>query len=389
MADLTGARGSLNIAQGLRRTEIASTILELEPSAAPLTLLLEMAGTEPTGNPEFKWFEDKLEPRFDAINNGAGYIAGATSVVVDNGAYFAQHDLVRVTRTGEVMRVTAVATNTLTVVRGVGGSGIALVDNDELIIIGSAQPEGDTSKPARSSNPTLITNYTQIFRKPVESTETLRHSKTFTSPSDWDRQVKHASIEHMKDIEYAIWMGRSSEDNTGSQPRRTTGGVFQYITTNQTDAGGQLTEAELFGALRPGMRYGSGQNGSRTKVAFCSALAIDVVNGFPRGKLQVIQNDNDTTYGLDVTTFVSPHGKIRVMTHWLFEGAVYGGYMAILDMNNKKRRYLANEEGSRDTRLKENIQAPDADTRKAEWITETGFQSGQQQADALITGITS
>jgi hypothetical protein len=71
-------------------------------------------------------------------------------------------------------------TNTLTVVRGVGGGAAAINDNDELLLIGSAQPEGDTSKPARSGNPTKVTNYTQIHRTPYESTETLIHSDTFT-----------------------------------------------------------------------------------------------------------------------------------------------------------------------------------------------------------------
>jgi hypothetical protein len=77
-----------------------------------------MLGKRAAVNPEYSWQQDDLEPRFDAINNGAGYSNSATSLVVDNGAYFAQHYLVKVTRTGEVIRVTAVSSNTLTVVRG-------------------------------------------------------------------------------------------------------------------------------------------------------------------------------------------------------------------------------------------------------------------------------
>lgn len=386
MATITGARGTGNILTDIRKVDMAEAVLELEPSAVPLTVLSAKLGAKPTVNPEYSWVEDKLEPRFDTINYASGYNTSATSIVVSNGAYFAQHDLVKNTRTGEVFRVTAVSTNTLTVVRGVGnsGTGVAINDADELLIIGSAQPEGDTSKSARSSNPTKVTNYTQIFRKPFESTETLRHSDTFTSPSDWARQSSHAGIEHAKDLEYAYWHGKKMEDTSGSHPRRTTGGAFSFITTNITDVGGTMTEAEFFNAFSGLFRYGD----KNAKVAFASRLAVDVLNGFPRGKLEVVQADKDRTYGLNVMEYVSPHGTLSVITHDLFEGSKYGGYIGILDMSNVKKRYLANSEGSRDTAILPNRQAPDADTQKSEYLTEAGLQFGLEKTHGAIVGIT-
>jgi hypothetical protein len=202
MADISGPRGTGNVSQSIRKIDMREEVLELEPSSAPLTVLANRLNKRPTVNPEYSWQEDHLEPRFDAINNGAGYTSGATSLVVDNGAYFAQHDLFKITRTGELIKVVSVSTNTLTVVRGIGGGAAAIVDNDELLIMGSAQPEGDTSKPARSGNPTKVTNYTQIHRTPFESTETLIHSDTFTNPKDFDRQANKAGIEHNKSWEY-------------------------------------------------------------------------------------------------------------------------------------------------------------------------------------------
>lgn len=387
MATVTGARGTLNVGQAQRKVDMREEILLLEPDAAPLTVFSARARKRPAVNPQYSWIEDTLAPRFDAVNNGAGYASTATSVVVDNGAYFAEHDLVRVTRTGEVVRVTAVATNTLTVVRGVGSTAAALVDNDELLIIGSAQPEGDTSKPARSDNPTQVTNYTQIVRNPVEMTETMRSSDQFTTPHDWDYQRNKKGIEHKKDIEYAFLLGHPSENTSGSQPRRTTGGAYHFVTTNVTDAGGALTEAELFGALRPAFRYGS-----KDKVALASALAVDVLNGFPRSNIQVIQGNegSNNTYGVRVMRYVSPHGTINLVTHWLLEGSYLGGHILILDMGAIAYRYLAGGVGgSRDTHIEENIQANDADTRKDEYKSEVGLEFGEEKRHALITGITS
>jgi hypothetical protein len=380
-ATVTGARGTASIGSFQRKIDMESAILMLEPDAAPLvTLTGQRISRKPTHNPEYSWVEDELAPRFDVVNGTTGT---GTSVIVTNYDRFAEHDLIKVTRTGEIMRVTAVTsgTATLTVVRGVGGSAVALLATDELLIIGSAQPEGDTSKPARSSNPVKVTNYTQIWRTPWESTETLLHSDTFTEPADWDYQANVHGIEHAKSQEYTMWHGRPSENLTGSQPRRTTGGVFYYITTNVTDAGGTLTEAEFWAALRPAMRYGA-----KLKTLFASDLGANVLNQFPMGKLHVLQGED--TYGLDVRRFISPSGRVNVVTNYLFEGAVYGGYMAVLDLSQIKKRYLANSRGSRDTHVKDGIQAPDAETMKSEYRTEAGLEFGLEKTHALITGIT-
>lgn len=385
MTVITGPRTTGNIDQARRAIDMKQDILLLEPNSAPLTVLANRLNSEATTNPEYSWNQDELEPRFDAVNGTTGT---GTSIVVDNGTYFQINDLVKVTRTGELVRVTVISTNTLTVTRGLGASAVAVADNDELLILGGSQPEGDTSRIARSQNPTNVKNYTQITRDSWESTETLRHSNTFTRPSDWNYMARKKGIEHKKSLEYIYWHGRPSENLTGGangNPIRTSGGVFHYVTTNQTDAGGQLTEAEFWAALNPAFRYGP-----KTKTAFASRLAVDVVNGFPRGKLEAVQADQDTTYGLNVMKFRSPHGELNFVCHDLLEGAKFGGYIAILDLAQIRARPLANAEvGSRDTHIKENIQANDADSRKDEYITEGGLEFGQEKTHALITGITS
>jgi hypothetical protein len=383
--DITGPRNTGNISQSIRKVDMKEAVLELEPNAAPLQVLSSRLGTNSTHNPEYSWQEDSRQPRYDAVNGTTGT---GSAIVVDNPSYFAEHDLVKNTRTGEVMRVLSVvaATSTVNFVRGVGGSAVAVADNDELLVMGGAQPEGDTSKPARSGNPTKVTNYTQILRTPFESTETLIHSDTFTRPTDFQRSANKAGVEHNVSWEYVIWHGKPSELLTaGANPRRTTGGVFHYVSTNITDAGGAMTEAEFFGAFSAAFRYGNRQ----TKTAFASRLAVDVVNGFPRGKLETVQSDNDKTYGLAVQRFVSPHGTLNFVTHDLFEGSVYGGYIVILDLSLVKSRPLANQEGSRDTHIKRGIQANDADTLKHEYLTEKGLEFGLEKAHAIIKGITS
>jgi hypothetical protein len=73
----------------------------------PLAVFSRDAGEAPDGRDEVLVARGSVKPRYDAINNGAGYASGATSIVVDNGPYFAQYDHVLNTRTGELIRVTA------------------------------------------------------------------------------------------------------------------------------------------------------------------------------------------------------------------------------------------------------------------------------------------
>jgi hypothetical protein len=381
---VTGQRGSTNIEQAQRRIDMAQEILLLEPDAAPLTVITKNISKKPTVNPKFQWMEDELDPRFDRINNGAGYASGITALVVDNAAYFEVQQMVYVTRTKELMRVTAIntGTNTLTVVRGVGSTAAALVDNDELLIANTAQPEGDVSRTARTRNPTPVTNYTQIFRQPWDATATDLHSE-YEAEDDWDHQAAKKGIEHKKDIEYALMTGRPSEDTTSGQARRTTGGFQNFVSTNTMDAAGQLTEAEFFTFLRPNFRYGA-----KEKWGLAAQLVVDVLNSFPRGKLEVTQSDK--TFGLRVMQYVSPHGTLNLVTHYLLEGDTLGGQLWVLDTDVVKYRFLSNKKrGSRDSSVRTNIQAPDVDGRKDEWLTECGLQFGQEKRHGYLYGVSS
>lgn len=378
---VTGQRGTSGINVDNRKVDMADKILLLEPDSAPLTVITKNISKKATGNPKFQWLEDELEPRWDQINNGAGYTNSDTSIVVDNGPYFQAQQIVYVPRTGESMRVTAVSTNTLTVVRGVGSTAAAIVDDDPLLIANTAQPEGDASKPARSRNSATVLNYTQIFRDEWDATETALHSE-FEADDDWDHQALKHGIEHKKSIEYGLMVNHPSEDTSSGQARRTTGGFAHYVTSNVTDAGGAFTEIELFSALRPAFRYGA-----KEKWGFASALAVDVMNTFPRGKLEVTQSER--TFGVRVMQYVSPHGTLNLVTHWLLEGAVLGGQIWIMDSDVVKYRYLQNKRGSRDTHINKEIQNNDVDGRKDEYLTEAGMQFGLEKRHAKIIGITS
>jgi hypothetical protein len=381
MADITGARTTTNILSDQLAIDLADRINLLEPSAQPLAVFSRKAMKKRTVAAKFSWLEDSAKPRYDAVN-GAVASAVTQQITVDNGSYFAQHDQILITRTGEQLRVDGVAGNVLTCTRGVGSTAANINDNDEIVILGSAQPENDTSKPARSDNPAKTTNHTQIFRTPFEISGTLQASSFQVAPADWPHQARKQGIEHAKDIEYTFLLGRKSADTSGATERRTTGGALSFISTNQTDAGGDLSEAEFNAFMLQVMRYGSD-----SKLAMASGVGVSALNKFPASKQQT-RND-ETTYGMNVTHYTSPFGSLNLVYHRLLEGTKYGGYIVVVDMEEVAYRYLANDEVNRDTKVLPNRQPNDQDGRKDEYLSEVGLEFGQELAHGVLTGITS
>src|SRR5690349_8463482 len=112
MSVIAESRRTDNVATDQRYIDIAKPILLLEPEAAPITVITKTLASNSCGDPKFKWVEDELDDRFDAINH-AEYEANATELVVDTGELFYVGALVMVPSTGEIIRVKKVETNTL------------------------------------------------------------------------------------------------------------------------------------------------------------------------------------------------------------------------------------------------------------------------------------
>jgi hypothetical protein len=380
---VTGARGTGSVTSSILRVDMHEEILLLEPSATPLTVLSAKLAKAAVHNPKFTWQEDAVATRSTTTSTtGTG-----TALTVADATILAEHDILKVSRTGEAVRVQSVdSATTITVVRAVGGSAVALVNGDELIKIGSAQQEGDASREAVSSNTTEVTGYTQIFRDSWQSTRTLQQTWQNVRPKDWKHQANKTGIEHKKNIELAGIHGKPSENTSGAQTRRTTGGFLHYVTTNANDPSGAMTEAEFFSYFSAGFRYGS----QDVKFGFSARAVVDILNSYPRGKLEVVQADNDATFGVNIMKYRSPHGTLNVVTHNLLEGSTFGAYLLGVDMRAVGYKFLSDPEyGSADTHIRENIQAPDVDGRKDEYLSEVGFAFMEEKRHFYIKNATS
>lgn len=197
--------------------------------------------------------------------------------------------------------------------------------------------------------------------------------------NDLSYQQKKKGIEHIVDIARSFYFGELKQDTTGTHPRRSTKGLLSFLNQNNYDASGALTQSEFDQSVcEVAFKYGSSE-----KLMLASARVLSVINGWALGKLEISQGE--TTFGLAVTKYVSPFGILNIVYEPLFEGAIYGGYAAIVDVDNVKYRPLK----GRDTSLRTNIQAADVDGRTDEYLTEAGLELKLPKTHALLTGVTS
>lgn len=372
------ARGTSNILSNRIVVDMSDKITLLKPKEYPLNVMVRKLGKMPCHNYKVEWMEDSLLGMWTAINNGAGYLVGDTSIVVDDGSIIAVNDIIKNVTTDEQMLVTAVATNTLTVTRGYGETAAAaMADNEKILVVGNANMQGGIANNEKNHQPTNVYNYTQIFRDPFSVTNTLEATKLY-GKNELARLQAHKAIEHAQHIEHSFIFGERKLDSSGAQPKAVTGGVYTFLNgTAPTKAisKGSGTVNDLLDFCEELFEYGS-----NTRTMLCSASVITLVNKFALGKLELMQSDMDKTLGLDVVSWLSPFGRINMIQHPLFKQG-YTDFALALDMEEIKYRNLQ----GRDTQLKTNIQNNDEDGRRDEYITEAGLEIRHPEKHGILT----
>jgi len=131
--------GKATYSAGVTLPELAEDVSDLigiiSPYETPLLDALGEPMREATST-HHEWLEDELLPNKDAINDQT--IAdpdGETQFNVDNGARFRAGDQIQVEGSSELMLVTGISSNTLTVTRGYAGTTAENIADNQVINI--------------------------------------------------------------------------------------------------------------------------------------------------------------------------------------------------------------------------------------------------------------
>src|SRR5258708_5489382 len=149
--------------------DVSEQMVLLEPDAAPLFVLTNAAKRkQPTIGPRFEWVEDTEVSLWGQASAGSDYSSTVTSVLVADGTLFGVGDIVAVPKAQsssaapEVVLVTAVSTNTLTITRGIGSAGADTISQTgSLRILASAFREDDNLGQQRYTSKTVQISYAQ------------------------------------------------------------------------------------------------------------------------------------------------------------------------------------------------------------------------------------
>ena len=370
---------SFRIDTDRRDLNVADRILELQPSETPFLVIGDKTSSGTAKSLEETWYDDDLAPWWTEA--GSDGLAGDTTITVNDGSIVKPKDLIKNTTTGEVMFVTDVSGNVLTVERAYGDetdsggtAAAAITTGDNFMRMGNAMEENSLAPEARATQPNKFYNYVQVFRTPFSgSLEDINEPKE-TTEDERTRLRRRKAIEHKLDLERAYVFGERNEHI--SDKRRTLGGLFQFLTNQYDTIGGNLTESLFEETLEDAFKYGS-----KEKVLIASPRVGSVINKFAKDNVQT--RSGETYYGLRIAEYISFHGTLYVATSHMFERD-YQGMGAILDMENIDIMPY----GGYSTTLRENLQETDRLGWKDEYLTMATLRVRLNKTHRVMDGIT-
>ncbi|MBM4102609.1 MAG: hypothetical protein FJ263_00960 [Planctomycetes bacterium] len=318
--------GKATYSAGVNLPELAEDVSDLIGIISPYeTPLLDALGDpmRAAHSTYHQWLEDELLPNKDSIDDDS-IVNPTTDTQFDvaYGSRFRIGDQIQVEGSRELMLVTNVSGNTLTVVRGYAGTTPqALVDLQTVNILGNAALEGADKPAVRFTTRSRKSNYTQIFTAAVEVSGTDLAANQLGLADELDYQKQERLREMLRDLENTVINGGQPTANPqGSDAvRRTMKGIIPHLATHAFSVGqsgfptgADLDETKINYVLR---KIWENSN---------SHIDLIVVNGYQKRKINAFLSGSrsygadDTTYRDMVSLYQSDFGVCRIIaTRWI------------------------------------------------------------------------
>lgn len=381
MTNISGVRTTTNINQDRRVVDMAKRIALLDPNESPFITFLKLAkkDTRIAYSPKIEWLEDDLVGASTLTSADVSISTASTSISVDDGSIFSVGDLISIPANNVTYRITAVNGNTLTAIQfGTEEASGTITSGAVVLKMGNAMAENSRAPEAKTTQTATCFNYTQIFRTTVALSGTEMASKLYGG-NDRDYQRRKGSLEHKRDIARAMYFGKRKEDTTGATPRRTMGGLMQFLT--ETTAFDPVAQPLTYTNFDRYVAQPAFSHGSQKKLLICGPALAAAVNGWAFQKV-VTEVDPNATFGVRVHKLLTSYGDLMVLYDPLLSDGYHAGHGMVLDMDNI--RYVALN--GRDTKLHTNIQDNDVDGVIDEYITECSLEVKLPKTHMLITG---
>lgn len=227
--------------------QIQDMIEDLPGTEAPLPSLIGYGSPVLIGpGKKYEWPQEDWKQNYVQINNGAGYTTSDTSLVVDDGA---QLQVGQILKNGnELIRVTAISTNTLTVTRGFAGTAAAAITDDQQLklLLGAYL---DTDSAPRSPHRVGDIEYNFPFQTWFKFDQTDMSTAVPSYLRDKSQtaleraKTKLLSNDVMRQFQNTLMYGERIAPSSSQQGYMR--GISNYISTHVTSSAGVLTATML------------------------------------------------------------------------------------------------------------------------------------------------
>lgn len=232
------------------KINIDELIYTLSPMDLPLLTGIGGNGNplvprQPVDNTEFYWLEEDVPlPRGTLATAMADTTTGTVVVATGEGIKFHSGDGIRID--GEVMVVSTVSTDTLTVIRATSAltntTPTTHAVGAEVIGLGTVLIEGALGV-SNYAGRDRYSNYTQIFSTTVQVSRTEQRIPKYGVPNELNRQMGNSMQAVWQGVEQAAVYGVKHQNTTTF--RRQTGGLGHFVTTNVDAASSWLTISSI------------------------------------------------------------------------------------------------------------------------------------------------
>jgi hypothetical protein len=294
-------------------------------------------------------------------------------------------DILLNTSNGEIYFVKSITSDTVVeVARGFSSTALTTAAADDVLInVGNASREADDNIDSSHTVKTSVYGLTQIFKTHVNISGTLDNTELYTG-SEWENQKAKMAIEHAQKIERALIWSKKGEQavtiGSTAQVARSTEGILNRLSGYQTDVTGAMDESEFISYLESLFTYASPLG---YKYLIAGGGVLSDIQAFARA------SNNELTImpgadklGVKIFQYVSAFGDVKIVNHpMMTQSSVYTNYAMGLDFDTIMLRYLKNRKAV----YKENVQAPGADSRTDQYLSEVGLQLTNPQRSRILT----
>lgn len=387
---ITGIFASNQGVVGERAGDFASAILQIAPTGTALMLALSSGmGKAGASDSIFHWFEDSHQSGRATIASGGT----TTTIVVSDGSMYVPNQILLIEETGEVVMVTAITGNSLTVIRGMAGTSIVSVTNVmHTQNIGNAHEEASTMPTAITQQGAPRFNVTQIFRNAWAISGTAK-AVQFRTGSKLAHNKKMCALYHAEDMERSMLWGRKDIRIVNNKPFRMTDGILtqieQYngtvVSANTGSVAGNYSRGDFEDFIREVFETNvKGQPNERIAIGGNNVLSVLNRMTWLDGEYKI--GAGESVLGIKVTKIQTPFGTLNLMTHPLMnESPLWTNELYVLHPGGIRRRMLRETEEEGYDANGKRINAKDAD--EGVMTTEFGVEVGGASTMGILRNV--